>query len=90
MGMDDVYSTMNIFEKELEEFNNNLKSSFDDLQYNHDIVSPIWDDSMRKEYDSKWLSLEEKIDQYISIEGNNYVEVLIEKIEAIKGYLYGN
>lgn len=90
MGMDDVYSTMNIFEKELEEFNNNLKSSFDDLQHNHDIVSPIWDDSMRKEYDSKWLSLEEKINQYISIEGNNYVEILIEKIESIKGYLYGN
>ncbi len=90
MGMDDVYNTMNIFEKELEEFNNNLKTSFDDVQNHHQIVSPLWDDSMRKEYDSIWLSLEEKINQYISIEGGNYVEVLIEKIEAIKGYLYGN
>ncbi|PXY02539.1 hypothetical protein DF185_00140 [Marinifilum breve] len=90
MGMDEVHNVMNIFTQELEEFNESVKISFDDLKQNHDAVSPIWDDSMRKEYDSKWLSLEERIEQYIGSEGNSYVEVLIEKIEAIKGYLYGS
>jgi len=89
MSMDDVFNTMNNFEQELKNFNDNLKSSFDDLHKNHEVVSPLWDDSMRKEYDSKWLSLEEKMNQYISTEGGSYLEELIEKIEAIKGYLYG-
>lgn len=89
MSMDDVYNTMNVFEQELESFNDKLKLSFNDLHKNHEVVSPLWDDSMRKEYDSKWLSIEEKMNQYITVDGGNYIEVLIEKLEAIKGYLYG-
>lgn len=90
MSMDDVYQTMNVFEQELEGFNERLKASFDDLHKYHEMVDPMWDDEMRKEYDTKWLQLEEKMTQYVSVEGGSYVDVLIEKTNAIRGYLYGN
>jgi len=89
MSMDDIFRTMNVFEGELEQFNNNLKASFNDLHNNHEAVKPYWDDSMEKEYRAKWEPLEEKMNQYISVEGGSYVNILIEKIQAIKGYLYG-
>lgn len=89
MGMDDVFEAMCNFEKDLENFNENLKRSFIDLKNNHEAVLPLWDDTMKKDYDRKWIPLEEKIEEYLAKEGESYVEILIEKIEAIKGYLYG-
>ena len=88
--MDDVFSTMNIFEQELEGFNERLKASFNDSKKYHELVDPIWDDNMRREYDSTWLQLEESMNQYLSADGEGYVQVLIEKLNAIRGYLYGN
>lgn len=90
MSMDDVFNTMNAFEQELEGFNERLQESFEDLRKHHDIVSPFWDDEMRRNYDIQWLQLEEKMVQYVSVEGGNYVGELLEKIRNIRGYLYGN
>ena len=90
MSMDDVFSTMNAFQQELVEFNDRLNASFDDLAKHHDIVDPLWNDAMRKQYDAKWLQLDEQMTHYISMEGGGYVGILVEKIEAIREYLYGN
>lgn len=88
--MDEVYQTLLIFEKELQEFNLNLRQSFYDLRDYHEAVLPLWDDSMKREYDSKWIPLEEKISEYLTKEGESYIDDLLEKINAIKGYLYGD
>ncbi len=90
MGMDDVLSTMETFIKELECFNTNLKSSYKELNSSHEKIEKIWDDAMRKRYNSIWFELEEQLKLYIDIIGDSNVEQLIEKMNAIKGYLYGN
>lgn len=90
MGMDEVYQALFQFERELQDFNLNLKQSFYDLKDNHEAVLPLWDDAMKREYDEKWIPLEEKISEYITREGGSYVEDLLEKITALKGYLYGD
>ena len=90
MGMDEIHQTMNVFHQELEMFNDRLKKSFDDLQKHHDHVNPLWQDAMRREYDVKWTNLEEKMKRYVTSDGVSYTEILVEKINAIRGYLYGN
>ena len=89
MSMDDVLIAMNAFTQELEQFNDSLQASFEQLQAHHDAVSPLWDDAMRKEYDVRWQPLKEKMDEYIHSAGGRYVEGLIEKLDNLKGYLYG-
>ncbi len=90
MGMDDVFHSMDAFEKELEVFNQKLQASFKDLNNQHEKVSPLWDDSMRKEYDEKWIPLEEDMKEYVTKDGRTYVDILISKLTAIRGYLYGS
>ena len=90
MSMDEVFESMKIFEKELDSFNNRLKESFEDLSRNHDRVAPLWQDSMRKEYDARWNSLEEHMKEYVAVDGSTYIEILNQKLAAIRGYLYGN
>ena len=90
MSMDDVMQTMRAFEEQLEMFNERLCQSISELQEHHDAVSPLWQDEMRKEYNVKWLPLEEAMESYRTIIGPAYVEVLLTKIRHLRGYLYGS
>lgn len=88
--MDDVYSSLEQFQRDLESFNDRLKSSFEDLNKYHEKVNPHWNDSMRAEYDARWISLEEKMKQYVTVDGTTYTDILLHKVNIIKRYLYGN
>ncbi|MBX3255547.1 MAG: hypothetical protein KF862_15535 [Chitinophagaceae bacterium] len=88
--MDEVFNSLQLFQKELESFNDKLKSSFKDLHKNHEKVNPHWHDSMRNEYDMHWVSLDEKMKQYVNFEGDNYTDILIHKTSILRRYLYGN
>lgn len=88
-GMNEVFEALKAFEIELENFNDRLNDSFKDLDKNHDAVSSLWQDDMRKTYDLRWNSLEEQMKEYVTLTGQTYTEVLIQKITAIRGYLYG-
>lgn len=90
MSMDDVMLTMRAFEEQLELFNERLVQAMAELQEHHAIVSPLWEDEMRKEYDVKWLPLEEAMEHYKAVVGPAYVEVLIAKLRHLRGYLHGS
>ena len=87
--MDEVYNSLQLFQKNLEVFNDRLKNSFEDLNKNHEKVSPHWHDSMRNTYDMRWNNLEEKMEQYVNTEGNSYNDILLQKLSILKRYLYG-
>jgi len=88
-GLDDVFQNMNAFQKNLVRFNDELKQSMRDVMSSHDKVAPLWKDSLRKMYDSQWNSYEEAMKRYTSKDGQNYVDNLQKKLNALKGYLYG-
>ena len=90
MSMDDVMLTTRAFEEQLELFNERLMQSMAELLEHHAVVSPLWQDEMRREYDVKWLPLEESMKRYESIIGPAYVEVLLTKLRHLRGYLHGS
>lgn len=89
MSMDDQYHQMQIFAATLSDFNEHLGASVNDLRRNHDNVSPLWQDQMRKKYDSVWGPFEEKMRHYLEVESPNYIEFLHIKLQALKRYLEG-
>lgn len=89
MSMDDTYVQMQNFERNLRSFNEHLKSSLNELQAQHDNVSPHWQDEMRKHYDSVWGPFLETMKHYVASEGPSYVEFLNIKLHALRRYLQG-
>ena len=87
MSLNDTFREMKNFHNELSRFNENLRSSMSDLHKNHDQVSPLWQDDMRKEYDSQWREFDEMMKNYTNREGPAYVQSLDQKLKALAGYL---
>lgn len=87
MSMNDTFREMKNFHAELSRFNESLRSSMTDLQKNHDQVSPLWQDDMRKEYDSQWREFDETMKNYLKREAPAYVQFLDQKLRALAAYL---
>ena len=89
MSMDDVMRDMDALERQLEAFNHRLCEGMSELKEHHAAVSPLWQDAMRREYDLKWVPLEEAMERYVEVIGPKYVDVLLVKLRHLRGYLYG-
>jgi uncharacterized protein YukE len=87
MSMNDTFREMRNFHAELGRFNSQLQGSMNDLQANHDLVSPLWQDDMRKDYDSQWREFDEMMKNYLNREGPAYVQFLDQKLQALSRYL---
>lgn len=87
MSLNDTFREMRHFHAELSRFNDQLQGSMSDLQANHDRVSPIWKDDMRKDYDSQWREFDEMMKGYIKREGPVYVQFLDQKLRSLARYL---
>ena len=59
------------------------------LEAQHENVSPHWQDEMRRHYDAVWGPFLETMKHYVASEGPSYVEFLNIKIHALGRYLYG-
>lgn len=90
MSMDDQYREMVNFRQNLVEFNELLQKSMRDLERQHERLSPLWQDEMRRHYDQQWDPLKITMEMYVTVEGPNYVEFLSIKAFALESYLYGN
>jgi hypothetical protein len=89
-NLDDTYYAMQNFRQWLARFNDSLQASVTELEVQHDIVSPNWQDQWRKEYDAIWRPFEEVMKHYVGTEGPNYLEFLAIKSEAMRRYLFGS
>ena len=90
MSMDDIYHSLQQLAGELEQFNDRLRLSIQQVNELHDRVHGLWQDSMRHDYDARWLPLKETMDRYVTQIGPAYVEWLQRRIQELTQYLYGN
>lgn len=90
MGMDEVRECMRRFESTLEDFQEALQDSMSDVRRHHEAVSPLWQDTMRREYDLTWVPLEEAIETYLRKIGPEQVETMRVKLQYLGRYLDGN
>lgn len=89
MSMDEVNRRMSDFLKELERFNEIMKSSIQDVHSNHEKVNPHWQDEMRRQYDAQWREFDEFMKRYLSADSKKYEEFLRRKKRLLKQYLQG-
>ena len=90
MSMDDVHEQVRALTQELEAFNGGLRGTFNAVKDSHANVSPLWDDTMRREYDQTWLPLDEAMQDYVQRVGPQYVDLLIERLRHLEAYLHGH
>lgn len=89
MSMDEQYAQMLQFHNALHQFNDHLRASIEGLGAQHELVSPHWQDEMRRTYDAHWNPLAEAMRTYLQREGPSYLEFLARKLRYMEGYLYG-
>lgn len=89
MSMDEQYQGMVDFRAALISFNERLKASTRDLEEHHDIISPLWQDEMRRHYDRYWDPFRQQMLHYAKVEGPGYVEFLTLKMYSTERYLRG-
>ena len=87
MSLNDTFRQMRMFSSELNRFNDNLRGSMNDLQQNHDRLSPLWQDNMRQDYDSQWREFDEMMKHYLQREAPAYSQFLDAKLKALSRYL---
>jgi len=87
--MDEQFRQMLVFRNTLEHFNGLVRASLADLGRHNDMVSPVWQDEMRKEYETHYADLREQIQRYDAIQAPAYLDFLAEKLEALEKYLHG-
>lgn len=90
MSMDDVFERARHLEQELSRFNDSLRASFSEVAQSHSNIAPLWDDSMRREYDVTWKPIEETMDDYTRLIAPRHVEFLIERLRYLSSYLHGH
>lgn len=89
MSMDEQYEQLGRFAKALEQFNDHLSASIQELEEKHAVVSPMWQDEMRKNYDREWEPLRERMSVYVKGEAQRYVDFLHAKRRLLERYLRG-
>lgn len=87
--MDDVKRRADAAHDALEKFNESLRKAMGELERAHGHVAPLWDDSMRRDYDRQWKPAEEKMQEYNTRVGPNYVRFLSERLKHLQRYLHG-
>ena len=90
MSLDEQYEQMRFFAQALDEFNERLNGSVQDLTRRHEAVHPLWQDSFRKHYDAEWDEFKQHMDAYLRHEGPSYAQFLDEKIRSLQAYLFGH
>lgn len=90
MSMDDILERAGATATGLALFNDRLKTAFAEVEHAHQNVSPLWDDTMRTDYDRTWIPLEEDIKEYSQRIGPRYVETLTERLKHLHNYLHGS
>src|SRR5262249_54560419 len=88
MSMDDQLAQMERFRYDLQAFNERLAAAARDLVAAHERLSPLWQDSFRREYDALYTPFAERLEHYRSQEAPAFERFLDQKIAALRHYLF--
>jgi hypothetical protein len=89
MSMDDQLAQMERFRHDLRAFNERLAAAAHELSTAHDRLSPLWQDSFRRDYDALHTPFAERLDRYRTQEAPAFENFLDQKTAALRRYLFG-
>ncbi len=74
----------------LEAFNDTLRADIEGVRDTKEKLSQIWNDTVREQFDTYWIPLQEEMQNYLDNIGPNHVETLKPRLEALIQYLNTN
>ncbi len=89
MSMDDQYIQMRRFAKSLDDFTQHMGASLRELEEQHALVAPLWQDEMHEDYERDWRPLHELMSRFVTVDGPRYLEFLHTKMRLLERYLRG-
>lgn len=90
MSMDDQFSQMKQFQATLEEFNQNISASWQEVENAYEQLSPQWQGEGRHQHDEIWIPLQEMMENYFKRQSPAYTEFLNRKLQFLGRYLNDN
>ena len=89
MSMDDVEQNMYPFIEALESFQTKLRDSVLQLEVAREELDPLWQDSMRAEYNLRWEEIDKQLVHYRDHIGPECIEFMHERVSYLSRYLHG-
>lgn len=87
--MDDIARAAITLERELERFNARLKNAVAEVEESHQLLKPLWDDAMGRDYEKSRQPLAEAMERYNHLFGPFYQNELVQRLRHIHAYLHG-
>jgi hypothetical protein len=88
-SMDDINRVALALERELERFNARLKGAVKEVEKSHQLLKPLWDDEMGRDYEKSRQPLADAMERYNHLFGPFYQNELVQRLRHIQAYLHG-
>jgi len=85
--MDVLFLQMKQFQATLEEFNQNISTSWREVENAYEQLAPQWQGENRHQHDEIWMPLQEMMQNYFQRQSPVYTEFLIRKLQFLGRYL---
>jgi uncharacterized protein YukE len=87
--MDEVLPRLLEFSAALRRFRESIEVSMREMRHTHDAVDPLWQDHSRKEYDSVYQPMEERLKRFVHDQSPVLCEFIDTKARQLDQYLHG-
>lgn len=87
MSMDNLFLQMEQFQTTLEEFNQNISTSWREVENAYEQLSSQWQGEIRNQHDEIWIPLQEMMQKYFQRQSPAYIEFLTNKLQFLGRYL---
>ena len=88
MSMVELGIELTNFLRALDDFNERLKTRWDELQQEHERAAELWPrgDPTREQFENDWGAMSAVLEQYRTKLGSRYLDFIIHKKRAVDGY----
>lgn len=90
MNLDETWEALQVFQKELHAFNEQLRADHAELQRRHENIDSVWRDALRRDYDRAIEELDAQVKAYSGGRSERLERFMEIKIAQLRNYLHGD
>ena len=90
MSLNDTYESLQLFARELREFDERLRAGEAEIRRLHTGIDAIWRDSLRSDYDRLIGEFEQQVAMYADSRSDRFEQFLQAKLAQLRAYLHGS
>lgn len=90
MSLNETYEALRNFERELQSFDERLKTGHAEIKRRHAVIEGLWRDTLRADYDRLIGEFEQNVERYANGRSEQFETFLRTKLMQLHLYLHGN